>query len=117
MDLTRRWPFAAWLFAGAAFGLRAAYGFAHHHPLSGGGDTLAYLAAARNIVFSGGHVAFDRPPLFPIFLALTYVLPGEHLALFILAQSLVSSAVVFLIGRALWEWNRPLASLWAMAFV
>ena len=91
-----------------AFGLRAAFFSVHHTPLEFP-DSVIYDKIAANVCAGVGlvqdpHTAAFRPPLYPLFLALSYRLFGRNLALVGLLQALMGAATVLVVYRIGREW-------------
>src|SRR6185437_9580533 len=85
-----------WLMFGAAFALRFGYGLWHHQPLAPGGDSEFYLRMAQGFLNAHAPLLITHPPVYPFFLAITFLIPGRMLGYALFAQSLVGAGCVLL---------------------
>ena len=115
---------AAWIILAIALLIRVAVAFGGTHHFGPNVDSGDYDRYARSIAFEhsyppstlaadGGPTAF-RPPGYPVFLAAVYALPGPDVRAGLLAQALLGTIVVGLIGvlaRQLWSRRTALVSM------
>lgn len=98
------------------FALRFACAAWRHQPIAPGGDAETYLGMAQAFAF-GRFPGQGHPPVFPLFLSLTYWRLGQNILLTLFIQSCVSAALIAMVYRIGTELGGEFAGLSAAAWV
>src|SRR5687767_8133237 len=101
-----------WILFAGALALRVGLALAWQTPFRGGGDTLSYVGAARQILETHSLIG-PRPPVFPLFLLGAYLGTGESIVMALILQSLVSALAVPLVWGIAELTGHPQARGWA----
>jgi 4-amino-4-deoxy-L-arabinose transferase-like glycosyltransferase len=75
--------------------IRFAYGLWRDQPFAMGGDAEHYMHTAEEYLGRREGLTLTRPPVYPFFLALIYVLPNYSLPVALAAQTLISGLTVW----------------------
>lgn len=92
--------------------LRLALALGKHQPIAPGGDAEMYVQMAQS--FGQGHfLGHGHPPIYPLFLWFTFLLPGKYPFVTLIMQCFVSAALILIVPKIAFGEGEPAAGYWA----